>query len=255
MSAFIYLCKKIDSMGCKTIYTYAIATQNVDFTHRATIDSLGNYILNTAGIDAQGKGFGIDALAPQNRTWVISKLAIEIDSRPEQFSEFELATWVNQNSRLISTRNFELTDNSGVTFCRALSQWCMLDYVRRVPVNLEEIADLYNPYVCDDVSPCDLPKRLGAIEADVLKEHEVVYSDIDFNCHVNTMRYVGMMVDMLPIKYLEENRPIRIDIHFIRECRLGQRLKIAMKQVENSTLFEIIGEDGVAACRACFEWR
>ena len=53
-----YIC----TMGNKTTYRYQVATQNVDFTLRATIDSLGNYVLNTAGIDAQGKGFGVDAV-------------------------------------------------------------------------------------------------------------------------------------------------------------------------------------------------
>lgn len=79
-------------MKNQTTYRYQVATQNVDFTLRATIDSLGNYILNTAGIDAQGKGFGVDALSSQNLTWVLSKFVIEIDSRPEQFAEFDLTT-------------------------------------------------------------------------------------------------------------------------------------------------------------------
>ena len=69
-------------MENQTTYRYQVATQNVDFTLHATIDSLGNYILNTAGKDAQGKGFGVDTLAPQNLTLVLSKLVIEIDSRP-----------------------------------------------------------------------------------------------------------------------------------------------------------------------------
>ena len=77
-------------MKNQTTYRYQVSTQNVDFTLRASIASLGNYILNTAGIDAQGKGFGVDALSPQNLTWVLSKFVIEIDSRPEQFAEFDL---------------------------------------------------------------------------------------------------------------------------------------------------------------------
>ena len=111
-----YIC----SMKNQTTYSYQVATQNVDFTLRATIESLGNYILNTAGIDAQGKGFGVDALAPQNLTWVLSKFVIEIDSRPEQFADFNLTTWVNQNTRLVSTRNFTISDKSGNVFCRSL---------------------------------------------------------------------------------------------------------------------------------------
>ena len=49
-------------MGEKSHYNYRVEPQDVDFTLRATIPSLGSAILNTAGIDAHGKGFGVDAL-------------------------------------------------------------------------------------------------------------------------------------------------------------------------------------------------
>ncbi len=246
-----YIC----TMENQTTYSYQVATQNVDFTLRATIDSLGNYILNTAGIDAQGKGFGVDALAPQKLTWVLSKIVLEIDSRPEQFADFNLTTWVNQNTRLVSTRNFTLSDKSGNVFCRSLSQWCMLDFVRRIPINLETIETLYEPYICPEPSPCELPLRLRAIEPDVVCEHKVVYSDIDFNNHMNTMRYISMMVDMLDIELIKSNRPLRIDVHFMNECLYGQLLKVGMQSVENQTLFEVTREDGVVACRASFVWK
>jgi acyl-ACP thioesterase len=242
-------------MKNQTTYRYSVATQNVDLTLRATISSLGNYILNTAGIDAQNKGFGVDALSANNLTWVLSRLVIEIDSRPEQFSEFDLTTWVNKNSRLVSTRNFTLADMSGNVFCRTLSQWCMLDYVRRVPVSLELIEECYAPYICEAESPCAPPLKLRAIEADTFSEHKVVYSDIDFNNHMNTMRYIGLMVDMLDIELIKSNRPLRIDVHFMQECTYGQLLKIGMQSVENQTLFEITRDDGVVACRASFSWK
>ena len=242
-------------MKNQTTYRYQVATQNVDFTLRATIDSLGNYILNTAGIDAQGKGFGVDALSPQNLTWVLSKFVLEIDSRPEQFAEFDLTTWVNQNTRLVSTRNFTLADTAGKVFVRSLSQWCMLDFVKRAPVALNTIEELYNSYICEAPSPCEQPLRLRAIEPETTAEHKVVYSDIDFNRHMNTMRYIGLMVDMLDIELLKSNRPLRIDVHFMNECVYGQTLTVGKQSVENQTLFEVTREDGVVACRASFTWR
>ena len=242
-------------MKNQTTYRYQVATQNVDFTLRASIDSLGNYILNTAGIDAQGKGFGVDTLSPKNLTWVLSKLVIEIDSRPEQFCEFDLTTWVNKNTRLVSTRNFTLSDTKGDVFIRSLSQWCMLDLTRRAPVDLNTIENFYAPYISEVESPCELPLRLRAIAPEVIMEHKVAYSDIDFNCHMNTMRYIGLMLDMVDIEQLKSNRPMRIDVHFIAECLYGQIIKVGMQNIDNQTLFEITRDDGVVACRGAFSWR
>ena len=242
-------------MGSKTTYPYRIEPESVDFTLRARIDALGSQILNVAGTDAQSKGFGVDVLSKNNRSWVLSRMAIEIDSRPEQYSDTTISTWVSENSRVLSTRNFEVADSDGRIFCRAVSQWCLIDFVRRVPVALSEIMDLCNPYICDAPSPCDTPRKVLDVEPQQSATHRVVYSDIDFNGHVNTMRYIVMMIDMLPIELLESNRPMRLDIHFMHECRLGQTLTIGYEQREQTSLFEITTDEGTVACRAAIEWR
>ena len=64
-------------MAEKSHYNYRVEPQDVDFTLRATIPSLGGSILNTAGIDAHGKGFGVDALNADNHSWVLSRMAVE----------------------------------------------------------------------------------------------------------------------------------------------------------------------------------
>ena len=66
-------------MAEKSRYNYRVEPQDVDFTLRATIPSLGGSILNTAGIDAHGKGFGVDALNADNHSWVLSRMAVEFD--------------------------------------------------------------------------------------------------------------------------------------------------------------------------------
>ena len=45
-------------MAEKSHYNYRVEPQDVDFTLRATIPSLGSAILNTAGVDAQRKEIG-----------------------------------------------------------------------------------------------------------------------------------------------------------------------------------------------------
>ena len=246
---------RLSYMGSKHNYNYSVATQDVDFALRATINSICTDILNTAGIDAQNTEFGLSALTQENRSWVLSRFAIELDYRPSQYAEYNMNTWVNTNTRMLSTRNFELFDEQGTMFGRAVSQWCVIDFKRRMPVNLDELADKFAPYLCDAPSPCEAPRKMLPIEPQQQREHKVVYSDIDFNRHVNTMRYIVMMIDMLPIEYMQEQRGLRFDIHFMRECCLGQTLTIGYEQRDNLSLFEIKNDEGVVACRASIEWR
>ena len=107
-------------MAEKTGYTYYADPQQVDFTLRMTVPALANEVLNTAGVDAQRKGFGIDKLNKENRSWVLSRMAIEIDDRPEQYSSYEIVTWVNEYNRMLSTRNFTLHDAAGLALLAGL---------------------------------------------------------------------------------------------------------------------------------------
>lgn len=243
-------------MGQKAKYNFTVPTEMVDFTLHASIESLCANMFTVAGADARKNGISADTLMLDGRTWVLSRMSVEFDRMPEQFENFDIATWINPHtSRLLSTRNFELLTPEGEQFGRGVSQWCVIDYEKRALVSLEEIEHLIDPaYPCDEPSPCDPPRKVRGIVPTVTRQRQVVYSDIDFNRHVNTMRYIRMMLNTLPIEYLTDNRPMRLDIHFANECKLGQMLTINYEQRDNVSMFEIRNEDAVA-CTAAIEWK
>ena len=243
-------------MGQKAKYNFTVPTESVDFTLHATIESLCANMFSVAGLDARKNGIGADTLMLDGRTWVLSRMSVEFDRMPEQFESFDIATWINPHtSRLVSTRNFEMLDSEGKQFGRGVSQWCVIDYEKRMLVTLDKIEHLVAPnYPCDEPSPCEPPRKVRGIEPTVIRQRQVVYSDIDFNRHVNTMRYIRMMLNTLPIEYLTDNRPMRLDIHFANECKLGQMLTIKYEQRDNVSMFEISNEDTVS-CTAAIEWK
>ena len=241
-------------MAEKSHYNYRVEPQDVDFTLRATIPSLGSAILNTAGIDAHGKGFGVDALNADYHSCVLSRMAVEFDCQPGQYTDYTIATWINEYGRVLSTRNFTLTDAAGNEFGRAVTQWAMIDLRSRSALDLSWVGDAHADAIVDAPSPTEKPRKVMGITPQHVMEHRVVYSDIDFNRHVNTMRYINMMFDMLPIEQLTAIRPVRLDIHFMHECRYGQTLTVGYEQRDGLSLFEVSnGEE--AAVRAALEWR
>ena len=79
------------------------------------------------------------------------------------------------------------------------------------------------------------------------------YSDIDFNRHMNTIRYIEMIFDRLPIEAIGENRPFRLDIHFLNEAVLGEMLCITTAEQDGVLLFEIATDDKPCV-RAAVKW-
>ena len=242
-------------MATKTAYPFRVEPQEVDFSLRITLVALGGNILNIAGIDAHTKGFGVDALNKDNFSWVLSRIAFEFDYRPEEYVKYEIATWISDYGRVLSTRNFTLCDASGVDFGRAVSQWAMIDLRSRTAVDLSWVGDAHADAIVQEPSPTDRPRKIRSVTPTQCTEHRVVYSDIDFNRHVNTMRYIEMMLDQLPIEMLTQEAPVRLDIHFLKECRYGQTLTVGCELHERSALFEISSDGGAtASVRASIAW-
>ena len=237
----------------KTVFEYKIEPKYVDFTDRVSVSSICELILHAAGDDAHARGFGIEALAGNNYGWVLSRMAIEMDYMPVQYSKFTLHTWISDYNRLSSTRNFTLTDDSGREFGRAVSQWCMIDYATRMPVDMNTMAKAHEGNMVDAPSPCERPRRIGVVTSEPVVEHRVVYSDIDLNRHMNTMRYIDIVFDSLPIEVPEKLNAFRLDINFMKEARYGDKLILMAEERDEARMFAYRNEAGEALCRISLE--
>ena len=107
----------------------------------------------------------------------------------------------------------------------------------------------------DAPSPCERPRRLGSVESEPVAEHKVVYSDIDFNRHMNTMRYIDIVFDTMPIEVVENMNALRMDINFTKEARYGDSLKLMAKESESSRDYEFRNAEGDIICRMSLELR
>ena len=235
-----------------TTYKYHIEPQDVDFTLRASAASIINYMLNVAGRDAHNKGFGVEVLQGNSFTWVLSRLAVEIKHQPEQYSDIEVDTWVNEFNRLTTTRNFRLHKGEEMQ-AEGVSQWCAIDMSTRQAVDLNIFKDIYSRALVDEPSPIAAPARLRGIAPAATMSRPVVYSDLDFNRHMNTLRYIDLIFDALPLEVIEKNKGLRLDIHFLAEALYGDRLTVGYVAEESVWQFEISANDEKVLCRARIE--
>ena len=241
-------------MATISSYPFTIQPENVDFTLRASAASIISYMLNVAGTDAHRKGFGVEALQGHSFTWVLSRLAVEISTQPRQYTDIEIDTWVNEFNRLSSTRNFKMRIGDEV-IAAGVSQWCMLNMETRQAVDMTLLKDVYERAMVAEASPIAAPARLRDVEPQISVSRPVVYSDIDFNRHVNTLRYIDLIFDTLPLELIEKNVGMRLDINFIAEALYGEVLTIGAYSEGNVWQFDISSDSGKKLCRAKIEFK
>ncbi|MEG2513736.1 MAG: thioesterase, partial [Bacteroidaceae bacterium] len=117
-------------------HDFVVEPFHADFTGKLTMSVLGNHLLNCAGFHAEDRGFGIASLNEDHYTWVLSRLAIELDEMPEQYQSFSIETWVENVYRLFTDRNFAILNKEGKAIGYARSVWAMISLETRKPADL-----------------------------------------------------------------------------------------------------------------------
>lgn len=206
-------------------YHFVAEPFHVDFTGRLTLGILGNHLLNCAGFHATERGFGMATLNEENYTWVLSRLAIEVEEMPYQYEPFSVQTWVENVYRLFTDRNFALVDKDGRYIGYARSVWAMINMTTRKPADLLAIhGGSIVDYVCQEPCPIDKPSRIKVESKVPVMTLKAQYSDIDVNGHVNSIRYIEHVLDLFPLDFYREKRVRRFEMAYVAESYYGDEL-------------------------------
>ena len=106
-------------------YEFMAEPFHCDFSGRLFMGHMGNHMLNAADFHSSARGFGMKYLMSIHRSWVLSRLAIEMTEMPEQYVKFNVETWVESAMRYFTSRNFSVIGNDGHIYGYGRSIWAM----------------------------------------------------------------------------------------------------------------------------------
>lgn len=233
-------------------YQFVAEPFHVDFTGHLTMGVLGNHLLNCAGFHATERGFGIGTLNEENYTWVLSRLAVELDEMPCQYEAFSIQTWVENVYRLFTDRNFAILDKEGRKIGYARSVWAMISLNTRKPADLLTLHEGgITEYVCDEPCPIEKPSRIKVVSQEAADVLTAKYSDIDINGHVNSIRYIEHILDLFPFDIYHTKRIRRFEMAYVAESYYGDTLSFYLDEGEDDTYqVEVRKNAGEVVCKA-----
>lgn len=233
-------------------YKFIAEPFHVDFNCELTLGVLANHLLNCASFHANDRGFGMGTLNEENYTWVLSRLAVEIEEMPRQYETFSIQTWVENVYRLFTDRNFAIISEDGRRVGYARSIWAMININTRKPADLLSMhSGSIVDYVCDEPCPIEKPARIKVGSTEETASMTAKYSDIDINGHVNSVRYIEHTLDLFPIELYKEKRIRRFDMAYVAESYYGDKLSFYQEEEgEGNFNVEIKKNDSEAVCRS-----
>ena len=235
-------------------YQFLAEPFHCDFSGRLFMGHLGNHLLNAADFHSTDRGFGMKYLMTIKRSWVLSRLAIEVNEMPEQYSKFNVETWVENAMRFFTQRNFAVTDDNGKVYGYGRSVWAMIDTDSRQPCDILSIKDgAINEWI-EAEKPCPIDKG-GRVKmsdnAEFVHAIDTYYNDVDINGHINSVKYIEHVLDLWSIDWYKEHRIQRFEIAYVAESHAGDKLSFYREETgENEFCVRIVRTDGTECCRS-----
>ncbi|MDR3130214.1 MAG: acyl-ACP thioesterase [Treponema sp.] len=202
--------------------TLPIRFGSVDRSDRLSLFAAFDLFQEAAINHAASLGVGRDDLARTRQLWVLSRMTALMERRPVYGETVTVRTWPLGADRLFAVRDYDIVDSGDRPAVRGRSGWLVLDLDKRRPLRVQQA--LASLPLNEGIYA--LPGGAGGLDAppDLLEtgERRAVFSDIDYNGHVNNARYIQWIQDLIEPETLEKADALRLDINYLGEVKYGE---------------------------------
>ena len=265
----------------KYYFSFKVQYQEVDTSLHLRLYTLENFLLNVAGRVADYLGYGLIHFLPRKLSWIITRLNLSMFELPKLSDIVVIETWIESNVHTVSIRNFRIyklinpkyniddidrrDHGCPVIFSKqnfkligeAKSYWTILNLETRTMVNVFDEDIFFNAVDGDIITVPRVSKALihnTEESQNGSREYRVKYTDIDYNMHCNSCKYIEMLFDT----YLFPNfqsRPFCMEINYRKELSEGTIVNISYEKFFNAVFYKIVDESGELCCNSAFSFQ
>lgn len=225
----------------------------IDKKGKLTVPWIAGILQEVAGNHAEHLGFGWEDMQKKGLVWLLSRLKIEVHRFPLWKEEFFIRTWVVENRKLLSRRDFEILSMNNEKLISAMTEWIAYDFKNKKPFPPSKFNVTFSVFVGKKAIEKGFSKIKFPDKPDSSSEYEVKYSDIDIVGHMNNKEYIRMILDTYSYRWYENHSIKNFEIHFKSDARLEDNLKIYTKR-ENDTFLHGVKKKDKVICIVKITW-
>lgn len=192
-------------------------------------------LIDIATTHANSLGIGNPSMTHLKAGWVLSRVTIDMTSYPPVNTQFCISTWIISFNRHFSERAFCISSPEGKIYGYARSIWMVMSTVDRSNVGLSQF-HLPSELILGEDVPIDRQAKHGLIlpmdsietntKGALISTHPTYtyrfkYCDLDSYRHVNTVRYLTLLLNQFSLEEFDKTFVKRLELSFLHEARFG----------------------------------
>ncbi|GFQ06646.1 palmitoyl-acyl carrier protein thioesterase chloroplastic [Phtheirospermum japonicum] len=220
--------------------SFVIRSYEIGPDKTATMETLMNLLQETAlnhvgSAGVAGNGFGATReMSIRKLIWVVTRIYIQVEKYSSWGDVVEIDTWVDAAGKNGMRRDWIIRDyNTQQIITRATSTWVIMNReTRRLSKIPDEVKKEVEPFylnraaIATENTDRDKIEKLTDETAEIIRAGLAPrWSDMDANQHVNNVKYIGWLLESVPINVLEDYNMKRMTLEYRRECRQSNLLE------------------------------
>lgn len=200
---------------------WMVKPSECDANRQLPLTMLVAQMIDLATDHANILGIGFLNLEPKGLGWVLSRLSVEMKRWPGNGEKYTLSTWIETYNSHFSERCFSVVSDSGETIGYARTIWMIIDLKSHNSVGTANT--VMPPEMLPGIDcPIGRMMRQKKMENYNEAEYRFKYCDLDFYRHVNTVRYISILLNQFTLEEFDARRLVRFDIAFSHEAKYGE---------------------------------
>ena len=192
-------------------------------------------------------GVDLDRLRDEEGlAFLLSKIRLALYKPLYAFEEITVETWTVESRGFSFNRFFRIKRGDEV-IAAADTTWALISLKTGELCKVDSFSFGFEHEAPIDIG---LPLRFRVPKTELLElvgERKIVYSDLDYNMHMNNTRYADMLCDFMP--YDKTSCIKGISLSYLHEAAFGNTIKIYRADDTDKFNFRTVNEDG----KACLE--
>ena len=231
---------------------YTVKWHDTDANREVRPSALVTYLQETANEHLIHIGISLDELRDRyGLAFILGSISVRVYEPLLAGDVIEVSTWTCGEKGFRHNRCFAVL-REGKTVCEATSVWALINLADGTLVKVEDMPYSIEPE--DAITLPDLPPRLRMPrieQMELLGERRIVYSDIDYNGHMNNTHYPDMLCDFVPD--MREKRVTGMVISYRHEATFGHTLRVFGEKTEGGYLICTVDRDETVCTEALLQ--